>query len=405
MRLFATISPVPRTATLKPLRRKSRKSRGLASWVVNVPAVLSDTGKRQELFFETEKKASAECEKLKARKDNFGHSLSSLTAARMSEAAEAYKLLGDSATLLDAVRGYLTAQKIRQSSISFVALFNQFLEAKKDRNEQYRRELRVTRNRFPTLHDILVSDITHRELEHLLSAITPGGRNAVMRYLRAVFNLGIKRGYLFENPIARLDFAERPRKEVETLSNKAVKAMLGHAAEKDLVLLPFLVLGLFCGIRPDGELQKIEWQDVDLNDKIITIRPEVSKTNRRRFIDLSDNAKNWIQYFIKRAGIQRGPVVTMTESELRRHRTANWTAAGIKKWPQQGMRHTYCSNWLAVHKEINKLVLQSGHDSVDTMWRHYHRGTTEAQAQEFWSIVPATKPEPKVIPLPLSAAS
>ncbi|MEY2603070.1 MAG: hypothetical protein QOH31_844, partial [Verrucomicrobiota bacterium] len=175
---------MPRTATLKPLRRKSRKGQGLASWVVNVPAVLSDTGKRQELFFETEKKASAECEKLKARKDNFGRSLSSLTATRMAEAAEAYKLLeGGSASLLDAVHGFLAVQKARKASVNFLDLFNLFLEAKKDRNEQYRRELRVTRNRFPQLHNRLVSDLSYRELEPLLMEITPGGRNAVMRYL------------------------------------------------------------------------------------------------------------------------------------------------------------------------------------------------------------------------------
>jgi len=42
-----------------------------------------------------------------------------------------------------------------------------------------------------------------------------------------------------------------------------------------------------------------------------------------------------------------------------------------------------------MHKDINKLVLQSGHTSVDTMWRHYHRGTTEAEAKKFWAIMPA----------------
>jgi len=52
------------------------------------------------------------------------------------------------------------------------------------------------------------------------------------------------------------------------------------------------------------------------------------------------------------------------------------------------MRHSYCSYWLAMHKNINGLVLQSGHTSVDTMWRHYHRGTTEAEAKKFWTIMP-----------------
>src|SRR5258707_11401751 len=104
-----------------------------------------------------------------------------------------------------------------------------------------------------------------------------------MPYLQAVFNYGIKRGYLIENPISRLDFADRPRKEVETLSTEQVEAMLKDALAEDLPLLPFLVLGMFAGIRPDGELQKVEWKDIGLVDKVITIRADVSKTKRRRF--------------------------------------------------------------------------------------------------------------------------
>jgi hypothetical protein len=37
---------------------------------------------------------------------------------------------------------------------------------------------------------------------------------------------------------------------------------------------------------------------------------------------------------------------------------------------------------------VNKLVLLSGHDSTDTMWRHYHRGTIEIEAKKFWAIRP-----------------
>jgi integrase len=173
--------------------------------------------------------------------------------------------------------------------------------------------------------------------------------------------------------------------------------MLQYPASNDPALLPFLILGLFCGIGPDGELQKLQWSDVDPN-KVITVRPEVSKTKRRRFVDFSNNSKAWLQLSIQRAGIQQGPIVTYNYSELRMHRTTNRTAAGIKHWPQQGMRHTYCSNWLAEHKDINKLVLQSGHDSVDVMWRHYHRGTTEAVAKKFWAIRPSGR-KSNIIPM------
>ena len=179
------------------------------------------------------------------------------------------------------------------------------------------------------------------------------------------------------------------------ISNQYVAKMLEHALDKDLELLPFLVLGFFCGIRPDGELQKLDWSDVHLTDGTVVIRSEVSKTRRRRFPDLSENAAAWLDAYQQYGGRIVGKVVTFTDSELRTRRKANQIAAGLERWVHQGMRHTFCSNWLALHKDINKLVLMSGHDSVDTMWRHYFKGTTESDVKVFWEIRP-----PKTIPMP-----
>ena len=109
-----------------------------------------------------------------------------------------------------------------------------------------------------------MSDIASADLAPLIDKLSPGARNPVLRYWRAVFNLGIRRGYLIKNPVEGLDFEQRKRKEVETLTAAQVKKMLEAALVDDLQLLPFLVLGLFCGVRPDGELQKIEWRDFDL---------------------------------------------------------------------------------------------------------------------------------------------
>ena len=51
------------------------------------------TAKRQQLFFTSRTEANTACEKLRARNDNFGVSLTAMTTARIAEAAEAYKLL------------------------------------------------------------------------------------------------------------------------------------------------------------------------------------------------------------------------------------------------------------------------------------------------------------------------
>jgi integrase len=381
---------MPAAASLTPKLIKSRERIGKAPWCLTVPPYLSPTGRQQRLFFPSKKAAALEAEKLKCRADNFGISLTTLTPARIAEAAEAYNLLQASGlSLLDAVRAGLKVHHARAASTPFAELFNRFIDAKAHRSLEYRRELGWTRDRFPQLHNRLASDITASELERILKPLSPGARNPVMRYLRAVFNYGIKRGLVSENPISRLDFIERPRREVEVIPNECVARMLEHALADDLALLPFLVLGFFSGIRPDGELQKLVWSDIHLADQTVVIRSEVSKTRRRRFPELSQNAVAWLEAYQQRGGQTLGKVVTYAESELRRKRKANQIAARLDRWVHQGMRHTFCSNWLALHKDINKLVLLSGHDSVDSMWRHYHRGVTEADAQKFWTINPS----------------
>jgi integrase len=373
----------------KTARLKPRKTDRPTPWEISIPPHMSATGKRERRYFETRQSAEWEIESIRRRRMSFGETLEKLSPSRASEALKAYELLeGHDITLLDAVTGFLGIHKDRNKSIPFLDLFNQVLEAKKDRDPEYLRKLKEARDRWPELHTKFSCDITHRDLEAILSKLTPGARNVIMRYWNVIFNSGVKKGYVRENPVERLDFERRKRREVETLSNAQVKGMLEHALANDIDLLPFLVLGCFCGIRPRGELTKIEWRDIDLSGKVVTIRPEVSKTNRRRFVDLSDNAAEWLRAYQQRGGRSGGRIMDWDPEKLRDHRTANRKAAGIERWIQQGMRHTYCFAWLAMHGDVNKLVLQSGHDSVDTMWRNYHRGTTKAEAERFWRIRP-----------------
>ena len=382
---------MPASSSLKPHKVMSRAASSRAAWCLNVPPELSDTGKRQRLFFDTEREAKVTSERLKARVDNFGGSLQTMSAQRIAEAGEAYRLLEPlSVGLLDAVRDYVKRHVERSASKPWRAVYDEYLALPKTRSAKYARDLRQVREAMKEFDNVLVLEITPPAIDESLARYAPSTRNSLLRILRAIFNLAIRRGYLVENPVSRLDFAQRLRREVQIFTNKQVDEMLKAALCDDPDLLPFLVLGVFAGIRPEGELSRLTWENVDLRERVVTIPPEISKTNRRRFVDLSDNAVAWLQTFIELRGIQSGRVVPFTAAVLRERRRENRKAAGIKKWIQQGLRHTYCTNWLAFHKDVNKLVLQSGHDSVETMWRNYHRGATEADAQKFWNIQPPT---------------
>ena len=85
---------MPRVATIKPTQIKSRKDQGFSSWCLSIPENLSETGKRQRIFFETKREADTAAEIVRTRKENFGVSLSRLSPVQLTEAAEALYDLG-----------------------------------------------------------------------------------------------------------------------------------------------------------------------------------------------------------------------------------------------------------------------------------------------------------------------
>jgi hypothetical protein len=74
-----------------------------------------------------------------------GLSLNSLSPARLSEAAECHALLQPfGGKLLTVVQAYVQNERQRRASITFLQLFNLYLESKQHRSPQYLRELRIT---------------------------------------------------------------------------------------------------------------------------------------------------------------------------------------------------------------------------------------------------------------------
>jgi integrase len=384
--------------SLKVRRDPSRPS----PWYVNVPPSLSATGRRQRLYFATRELAQGECERLKTRRDNFGVSLGNLSSAQVVEAADCYEQLAahPGVTLSDAVRGYIETLATRSGSIPFGELFERFLESKKGRSPAYLDALKWCRTNFEPISDRLACDITVRELEAILESFTPSVRDAFRRYVRAVFNFGVRLDYLSANPAAKLERGNLVKGETEIFTPHQVKEMLAVALEHDLEFLPYRVFAFFCGIRPAGELTRLDWSNVSIADRIVTLPAAITKTKRKRFIDLSDNAIAWLREYQARGGNMIGLVAPFNKTLLRNKHRANYHGAHVKKWIPQGARHSFASYWMAAHgNDVDRLVVLSGHDNKQTLWKHYYRACTKSEALKFWGILPPQETERKIIQL------
>jgi integrase len=222
------------------------------------------------------------------------------------------------------------------------------------------------------------------EIEEQLKGASASVHNAFLRYIRAVFNFGIRRGWCVENPVKRIEMHSlRMRKEI--LTNPQVTELLKAVCERDFELLPYHVLCIFAGIRPK-EVERLTWSNVNMEERHIEVPDEKSKTGIRRIVEMEPLLVRWLDYYIKSHGnIQDG--VTPT-SNLRKRLRAVRRTAGIDRWPQDAPRRTFASCWLAVHSDMNRLNNLMGHTSPHMLWRHYNKAVTQKQAKAFWQIEP-----------------
>ena len=84
------------------------------------------------------------------------------------------------------------------------------------------------------------------------------------------------------------------RGEPEILSLEQCRRLLAAAAGcRDGVLVPYVALGLFCGIRPT-ELSRLSWKEIDLDQQTVTVGAKLAKMRQRRIVAISDNALEWL---------------------------------------------------------------------------------------------------------------
>ena len=356
-----------------------------APWVVNLPPLLSSTAKRERRYFDSKKAAKEFCTQQRIRLENYGTASTSLPAGKIEEAAAAFdKLKGTGIGLLEAVEQVLRWKYAREKSVSFKTMFEKFTETKGNRSSAYLTALRCTLPRFVALHDRLACEISASEIEEQLNGMSASVSNAFLRYLRAAFNFGIRRGWCQENPVKRIEMQTlRMRREI--LTNAQVTALLKATVESDLELLPYQLFCIFAGVRPK-EVERLRWSDLNLDEKFIQVPEETSKTGVRRIVDMESLLVRWLDYYLRCGGRTDGAIVPT--KNLRKRLRAIRVRAGFQHWPQDAPRRTYASNWLATNHDVNRLNNLMGHTSPAMLWRHYHKAVTQKQASEFWKIEP-----------------
>jgi len=98
----------------------------------------------------------------------------------------------------------------------------------------------------------------------------------------------------------------------------------------------------------------------------------------------------------------RGNIVSA--SEFRSNMDLLRAAAGIEKWPKNGLRHSFASYHLATHENELLTAKEMGHRDSNIVHKNYKQLILKSQAARFWALRPPLPDESaKIVSISVAA--
>lgn len=316
---------------------------------------------------------------------------------------------------------YLTGAKVTVAALRDEHLKN--LEQKKKRPPTIR-DRRLYLEPFVKVYGgELAATVTRQQAETwILEADTVSKQASRYRALHALFRFGVRRGYFSENPVAGLDKPpERPPDTVDIFSPAEAEAVLRAAYEREPRLVAYLAVGIFAGLRPQNELARLDWSDINLETGKITVTRSTSKTDRVRHVDIQPNLRAWLECVPKSQ--RRGKIFSSRRALFRvlgrvwpkEKRKAERAAKAARaaelghklpgpkpvpkarpkgkplRWGPDIMRHSFCTYRQAVLRDIGKLCFEAGNTEAVAKAHYLNPRVSEDEVKMFWAIMPTRK--------------
>jgi integrase len=364
------------------------KVNGRAFYCVTWPRI----GKgRNRQFFKDRQEAETVLEQKLIEQENFGTAGLSFNDRQRAEYLEcAEKLQPFGVTIRDAVNFYVPHLRALKRTCSAAELVGELLKVKEadGASERYLSDLRSRLKQFSGAFDGRpVAGITSPQVDEWLRGLfdhetgerlSPVTRNNFRRVLIVAFNFAKGRGYCVDNPAQGSAKAKEIESAVGILTVEQTARLLESAASE---LVPYIAIGAFAGLRR-AELERLDWQEVDLQSGLIEVAAAKAKSARRRFVKIQPNLAKWLQPHAQLSGNVTPPGYRVLLESAREK-------AGIEQWPQNALRHSFASYHLARFNDAAALALQLGHTNSNLVFQHYRQLVKPKPAERYWKIAPA----------------
>jgi integrase len=352
---------------------------------------------RGRRFFKT--KAEAEAERLRqiTTLERHGREAVGLPPGELSAIVQARnKLAKHGKTIDDAATFYLDyLERIRRCNVTAQELAKEVLEAKRKDGHSpiYIADLKKRLARFCLdFGDRPIAGITVEELDNWLRDLEcgPKSRANFRANIGVMFSYAERRRVIDSNPVLRTAQPKLVDKPPEIFSVDELVGLLNEAATHAPEVVPMLAIGAFAGVR-EAEIKRLNWSEVDQRRGHIEIKSSKAKSARRRIVEMQPNLREWLRPYASIIG----PVVPVN---ARKKLDTVRQAAGLTRWPKNGLRHSFASYRLAATYDAPRVAAELGHTSPQMLYSTYRELVLPEEAERYWKIAPMA-PVLNVIPI------
>ncbi|MDA2920745.1 site-specific integrase [Desulfobacterota bacterium AH_259_B03_O07] len=207
-----------------------------------------------------------------------------------------------------------------------------------------------------------------KEISRYRRLITKSSVNREIACLKHMFTKAIEWGLITSSPARNVKLFRVQPNKLRVLSNEEFQNIYNEASE---FLRPILLFALNTGMR-QGEILKLRWDDINLNQEYINVRD--TKNNESRNIPINETLKIIIDSLKKNSDNEY--VFAYKNGEpVRSVKTAFYSAlrrSKIDKCRFHDLRHTFATRLVMAGVDIVTVKELLGHKDISMTMRYSH---------------------------------
>jgi integrase len=196
--------------------------------------------------------------------------------------------------------------------------------------------------------------------------------NRELALLQRIFNVAQEEGWVLRNPfklgkslISQADERKRERILTRDEELRLLEACTGRRSH----LRPIILCALDTGMR-QGEILKLRWRDVDLENGVITIAAFNTKTMKERTVQTTIRLRLELETLRGRAPKNLDVLVFGVSDNVKHGFTSVRRAAGLEDVRFHDLRHTAATRLVRSHMHLSEVGRVLGHTQANTTYRY-----------------------------------